>query len=282
MICMKGHGKKPESYGAIVVVTLGTTQAEGRAVVTKTVTRIQKEYPKSEVIYAFSSEAVRLVLREQGEDIPGPLGALSSLIEKGHSRIVVQPLFLTAGAQYHELYPVITALNELAGAHGKLGFDGILISTPLLMAPQDYFETATVLSSIYPKRDGEAVVLVMPTSEGGADPSLCQLQMVLDDVTKDGRICIGTIDGYPDKEKVKYRLKHLGVKTVRLVPLAVVPGIHAWIQIAGESNSQSWQQYLASSGYTVSVDSTGLGEYDPILELYVNRLKSRITSHSFF
>nr|WP_319539836.1 sirohydrochlorin cobaltochelatase [uncultured Methanospirillum sp.] len=278
---MDGHGKKLESHGAILIVTMGTTQTEGRSVVDRSVKKMQAAFPKAEVTYAFSSEAVRLVLSEQGEQISGPLGALSTLIEKGHSQIVVQPLFLTAGSQYHELYPIITALNDLAGTHGTLGFDGILISKPLVMTAGEFIEAADVINSIYKPGKDEAVVLVMPTTEGGADPSLCQFQMILDDCTKNGRICIGTIDGYPDFEKVKSRLHHIGAKQVRLVPLAVVPGIHTWIQISGAMNQNSWQKALENEGYIVTVDSVGLGEHEQILDLYVKRLQERAASHSF-
>lgn len=279
---MTGHGRKPESHGAILVVTTGTTQLEGRAVVQKCMARMQSAFPNAEVTYAFCSDTVRLVLREQGEEVAGPLAALATLIEKGHAQIVVQPLFLTPGVQYHELYPIITALNDLAGAHGPLGFDGILIGSPLFMEAADYLETAQVLCSLYgPSQAGQAVVLVSPSSEGGADPALCQLQMVLDDVTKTGAICIGTVNGYPDLGKVVSRLKHIGATSVRLVPLAVVPGIHAWIELSGEANKDSWQKALQQAGFSVTVDTAGLGEYDPIIDLYVERLKDRAASHSF-
>lgn len=279
---MHGHGKKPESHGAVLVVAVGTTQSEGRQVVEKCISKIQEAYPKAEVTYAFSSEPVRLVLKEQGEEIPGPLAALASLIDKGHSRIVVQPLFLTPGTRYHELYPLITSLNEMAGAHGVLGFDGILISTPLVMYDEDYFEVAEAIQSIYDNiADDEAVVLVSPKSEGGTDPALCQIQMVLDDVCKTGRLTIGAVDGYPGIGKVKSRLGHIGTKKVRLVPLTIVPGIHAWIEIAGDSNSDSWQNILEASGYSVEVDSKGLGEYDQITDIILKRLVSRVDSHAF-
>ena len=279
---MHGHGKKIESHGAVLIVAVGTTQAEGRQVVGNCMKKVQEVYPKAEVTYAFSSEPVRLVLKEQGEDVPGPLAALALLIEKGHSRIVVQPLFLTPGTRYHELYPLVKSLNEMAGAHGVLGFDGILISTPLLMFDEDYFEVAEAVQSIYGNlAEDEAVVLVSPQSEGGTDPALCQLQMVLDDVSKTGRLTVGAVDGYPGIEKVKSRLSHIGTKKVRLVPLTIVPGIHAWIEISGGANSDSWQKLLEAAGYSVEVDSKGLGEYDPITDIIVKRMISRVDSHAF-
>ena len=279
---MKGHGKKIESHGAVLLVSIGTTQTEGRAVIDSCVKKIQTSYPKAEVAYSFTSEPARLVLREQNEYIQGPLAAITSLLDKGHSQVVVQPLFITSGARYHELYPIITTLNELAGAHGAVGFDGILISSSLLMNPEDYVETAKAIESVYsPKAKDEAVVLVSPTAEGGAEPALCQLQMILDDICPGGQIIIGTVNGYPDFEKVKNRLSHIGAKKVKLVPLTIVPGIHAWIELSGDANNQSWQKRLESIGCSVTVETKGLGEYDQIMELFMDRLKRTAESHNF-
>lgn len=279
---MKGHGKKIESHGAVLIVSIGTTQAEGRAVIDTCMKKVQKAYPKSEVAYSFTSEPVRLVLREQDEYIQGPLAAIATLLDKGHSQVVVQPLFITSGARYHELYPIITTLNDLAGAHGAMGFDGILIGSALLMNPEDYVATAKAIESIYsPKAKDEAVVLVSPTSEGGAEPALCQLQMILDDICPGGQIIIGTVNGYPDFEKVKKRLSHIGAKKVKLVPLTIVPGIHAWIELSGDANNQSWQKQIESIGCSVTVETKGLGEYDVITDLFVKNLKRTADSHSF-
>ena len=194
---MRGHGTKLESHGAVLVVALGTTQSEGRLVVQNCMKKIQDAYPKAEVTYAFTSEPVRLVLKEQGEEVPGPLAALATLIDKGHSQIVVQPLFLTPGARYHELYPLITSLNEMAGAHGVLGFDGILISTPLFMDAADYFETADAIKSIYGNlADNEAVVLVADIGRRRAS------QMVLDDVCQTGQYTIEAVDAIEESNLV--------------------------------------------------------------------------------
>ena len=279
---MTGHGKKIESHGAVLVVSIGTTQSEGRAVIDSCVKKVQTLYPKAEVGYSFTSEPVRLVLREQNEFIQGPLAAITALLDKGHSQVVVQPLFITSGARYHELYPIITTLNDLAGAHGALGFDGILVGSPLLMNPEDYVDTAQAIESVYsPKGKDEAVVLVSPTAEGGAEPALCQLQMILDDICPTGQISIGTVDGYPDFTKVKNRLLHIGAKKVTLVPLTIVPGIHAWIELSGDANNQSWQKQLESIGCSVTVESKGLGEYDLVMELFMKRLKRTAESHNF-
>ncbi|ADN36987.1 anaerobic cobalt chelatase [Methanolacinia petrolearia DSM 11571] len=280
---MKGHGNKPESHGAVLVVAMGTTQEEGRAVVDRCIELVKKTYPKADVEFAFNYEAVRLVLKENGEEVLSPLAAMTRLLDKGHSQVVVQPLYLTPGMGYHELYRIIVALNDLAGAHGAIGFDGILISRPLLMNTEDYFEVAEIIDGIYAGSlaEDEALVLVTPTSEGGADTSLCQMQMVMDDICKSGKIVIGAVGGYPGVERAVKRLGHVGAKKVRLVPFSLVPGIHAWIETSGESNPDSWKKALESEGYQVTVDEKALGEHEEIISVFAGRLKDAVGSHGF-
>jgi len=280
---MTGHGNKPESHGAVLIVAMGTTQKEGRAVVDKSIELVKKSYPKVDVDFAFNYEAVRLVLKENGEEILSPLAAMTRLLDKGHSQIVVQPLYLTPGMGYHELYRIISSLNDLAGAHGAIGFEGILVAKPLLMNTEDYFEVAETIDAIYGDSlaEDEALVLVAPSSEGGADTSLCQLQMVMDDTCKSGKIVIGAVGGYPGVERAAKRLGHIGAKKARLVPLSLVPGIHAWLEISGESNPDSWKKALESKGYLVNVDDKALGEYDEIVSIFAGRLKAAANSHGF-
>ncbi|MBN2734064.1 MAG: sirohydrochlorin cobaltochelatase [Methanomicrobiaceae archaeon] len=280
---MKGHGNKLESHGAVLVVAMGTTRKEGREVVEKCMELAKQAYPKAEVDFAFNYEAVRLVLKEGGEEVLSPLAAMTRLLDKGHSQVVVLPIYLTPGMGYHELYRIISSLNDLAGAHGAVGFDGILVARPLLMRTEDYFEVAEAVNGIYRKSlsDDEVLILVAPTSEGGADTSLCQMQMVMDDVCQSGKVVIGGFGGYPGVDKVVRRLGHMSAKKVRLAPFALVSGIHASLEISGDTNPDSWKKALESKGYAVSVDEKALGEYDEIVNIFVGRLKDAAGSHGF-
>ncbi len=280
---MKGHGTKLDSHGAILVVAMGTTQIEGRNVVKKFVESAKKKYPHAEVDFAFNSETVRLVLKENGEEVLGPLAAMTRLLDKGHSQVVVQPLYITPGLGYHELYNLISSLNELAGAHGSGHFAGILISRPLLMNSEDYTEISKVLYSSYGKdlAKDEASVLVVPSIEGGSDPSLCQLQMVIDDICESGQVVVGAVGGYPDVEKVCNRLSHLGSKNVKLVLLSLVPGIHSWLELSGDGNKDSWKSCLEVKGFNVTVDEKAVGELDEITDLFIKRLEDTAQSHKF-
>lgn len=277
-----GHGKERESHGAIVVVALGTTQAEGRAVISRAVDQIRAWCPGTVVKYAFTSEVVRSVLSEAGESVPSPLAAVASLMDEGHRRIVLQPLCVTPGLYYHGLYSIASALNSIAGPHYDFGLDGVLISRPLLLLEEDYRDAAAAILEVYGRQEpGSALVLIAPASEGGGEPALCQLQMILDE-TAGGSIMIGAASGYPGIDQVVERLRHMQIKTVKLAPLTLVPGIHSWIEIAGENNEDSCLKRLRKAGYLVTTDTRAVGEYQPVLDLFGKRLKETIQNHDFF
>lgn len=280
---MKGHGTKPESHGAILVVAMGTTQKDGRSVVEEFMELAKEAYPKADVDFAFNHESVRLLLKESGEEVLSPLAAITKLLDKGHSQIVVQPLYFTLGKRYHELYRIVSALNDLAGPHGAVGFDGILIGKPLLRDTEDYFEVADLINIIFGDslEEDEAIVFVAPTSEGVADTSLCQLQMAMDEFCDSGKIIIGGIGGYPGVKWALNRLGDVGAKKVSLVPLSLVTGIHAWLEISGEENENSWKTVLESEGYSVSVANAALGGFVEINEIFVRGLQETADSHGF-
>lgn len=286
MVLMKypahGHGKARESHGAVVVVAPGTTQSEGRAVVSRTVDLIRGWYPGAAVRYAFTSEVVRNVLSEAGESVQSPLAAVTSLMDEGHRRIVLQPLCVTPGLYYHGLYSVASTLNSGAGPHSGLGLDGVLISRPLLLLEEDYRDAAAALLEVYGKPEpGSAIVLITPESEGGGDPALCQFQMILDEVAGGG-IVIGAGSGYPGIAQVIGRLRHMQVKSVTLVPFTLVPGIHAWMEIAGENDEGSCLKQLRNAGFSATADTRAVGEHRQIPDLFERRLKETVGSHDFF
>lgn len=74
------------------------------------------------------------------------------------------------------------------------------------------------------------------------------MQMAIDDFCQSGKIAMRGVGGYPGVERVAKRLSHIGAKKVRLVPLSIVSGIHAWLEISGDSNPDSWKKALETKG----------------------------------
>jgi sirohydrochlorin cobaltochelatase len=271
-----GHGAPKEDKGAVVAVIEGTTSPECDEFVNKYVSKMKETYPDVEFRLAVTSDVIRKVLAEQGERKSSVLGALAGLIDDGYSQIVVQPLYITPGNALHSIYPVVSGINKLVGPHGMLDIGGVLISNPLLLKAEDYRNVADALASIF--NDG-TVVLVASNEEGNADPTLCQLQMVLDEITG-GRIVIAANNGYPGIEQVKNRLAHINAEKVTLAPFTIVANYHAKKDVYGDKES-SWKNVLEAAGHDVRVDERVLGKEDAILDLFVEQLKQTAKSHNF-
>ncbi|WP_406657141.1 sirohydrochlorin cobaltochelatase [Methanolobus sp. ZRKC2] len=275
-----GHEIKKNPKTAILLVTTGTTGDGAKQILDNCVGAFKNAYPGAVMRYAIASELVRQIMAEDGIIERSPLGALADLLDEGFSKIIVQPLYITPGDGLHSLYTVVSSLNNFSGKHGSLGIDGILIGKPLLMDTKDYVSAAEALSSYFGNPgDNEALVLVSSMDEGGADPSLCQLQLVMDDITG-GKIIVGSSYGYPGADWVMKRLEHINAKKVTLAPLALIPGKHAHYELSGE-NANSWKNKLEAAGYSVSISEKVLAESAEIAGLLIESLAETGKSHGF-
>ncbi|WP_321416561.1 sirohydrochlorin cobaltochelatase [uncultured Methanomethylovorans sp.] len=275
-----GHEIKKDPRTAILLVTSGTTKDGAKKLVENCVDAFKAAYPESVVRYAIASELVRQTMAEEGIIVRSPLGALSDLIDEGFSRMIVQPLYITPGDGLHSLYSIVDTLNNFAGKHSSFGIDGILIGKPLLLNTKDYNAAAEAISSYLGiPAENKATVLVSSMDEGGADPALCQLQLVMDEKTG-GNIVVGSTYGYPGPEWVIKRLKHINAKKITLVPLALIPGKHTEYELAGD-NADSWKHKLEAAGYEVSVSDKVLGESSEIASLFIDSVAETGKSHRF-
>lgn len=84
------------------------------------------------------------------------------------------------------------------------------------------------------------------------------------------RVFVGTVEGFPDLEYIRRRLKKHGVRKVTLAPFMIVAGDHAQNDLAGEEDS--WKTVLEADGYEVAADLRGLGDMDAVRELFVRHV----------
>ena len=93
-------------------------------------------------------------------------------------------------------------------------------------------------------------------------------------------VFIGTVEGEPEEtacEEVIKAVSAAGYKKVILRPLMVVAGDHANNDMAGDEDG-SWKTEFEKAGYDVTCLVRGLGELEPIQQLFVQHAQAAIDS----
>lgn len=245
--------------GAILVVSFGTSYEETlEKTIAATERRIAEAYPDYEHRRAFTSGIVIRVLAKRGIKVDDVATALGRLRDEGFTRVVIQPLHLIPGVEYHEL------LVEAGKARAT--FAELAVGEPLLSGPESFFELARVLEPSLPAcAPGEAVVFMGHGTHHAANAAYPTMQRVFDDLGLP--VYVGTVEGYPELPGVIRLLKRDGVRKVTLLPLMMVAGDHANNDMAGDEDD-SWKSVLTREGFEVECALRGLGELPAVRDLY--------------
>jgi sirohydrochlorin cobaltochelatase len=202
------------------------------------------------------SSAIRGRLAARGEGLESPTETLHRLAASGSSRVVVQPLLLLAGGEFHRL------VGELASFRTR--FASLSVGLPLLGRAADFAKVCDAIQSIA----GPPTVFVGHGSEHAAGSAYGCLQAMLDD--RQATAYIGSLSGYPDITAVVRRLRRDGAERVALRPLMLVAGRHTMRDIAGDSE-ESWKGLLERNGIAAQPLIRGLGEERVFQQLFVER-----------
>ena len=252
-----------DEKSAVLVVSFGTSLPEARHAINNLAASARKEFPKTEVRLAFTSNIIRRkIARESGEVIPNPVQALAQLNDEGFSRVYVMPTHMIPGEEFDELANVVQAFGTLKG---KYGFKTLKLGRPFLDGVADCEGMADVLIQRFRSQiqDEHTAVILMGhgTPEHFANAMYSQLQLALDTKAY-GKFFVGTVEAAPKIEDVIARLKrHPEVKKLVLSPFMIVAGDHAHNDLAGEDDSESWLNILKAEGWKdISTYLVGLGE----------------------
>lgn len=254
---------------AILVVSFGTSYAETRAkTIDATETRIAEAYPGYDIRRAFTSKMIIKVLRERDDMIVDtPEEALRKLYEEGYSTVVVQPLHIINGSEYHDTVEICNMYRR--------GFQHFSVGTALLNSTEDYRQVAEIFMKHSPTlNDGEALLLMghgSVHSSNAAYPALDYTfkQMGYPDVH------VGTVEGYPELPEVMAIMASRHYKKIYMMPLMLVAGDHAQNDMASDEED-SWKTILEQQGYEAVPILMGMGEMPEIQALYVTHLDEAI------
>lgn len=246
---------------AIVITSFGTSVPEARVSITAVEEALKSAAPGCVCLRAFTSSIIRRILDGRGEHVPGVTEALEQLRADGVRRVAVQPTHLLYGFEYDKLKAEADAFASQ--------FDQVTVGRPLLADTGDILRFAEGLSQTFPRREGEAVVLMGHGTGHFANAVYPALQTALHLKDRDD-LYIGTVEGWPSFEDV---LKQLKERRVLLAPLMLVAGDHAREDMAGDS-PDSWKSRLEREDFSVSCSFTGLGMLPWVQEMYRERLLS--------
>ena len=218
------------------------------------------------VIRAFTSRRIIQGLRQRGIVVLTVEEAFGRLLERGYEEVVVQPTVIIPGEEYENL-------RELVGRQ-ESRFQAVRMGEPLLSNREDERRLSEIMSALYPLDEGEALIL----TGHGSGSAAGQIYHDLNDLFRlslSGPECgiyVGTVQGEPSLERILEELRRKNCRKVILAPLMLTAGGHAVHDMAGPS-PDSWKSRLESEGYPVRAVLKGLGEYEEIREMYVEKLR---------
>lgn len=240
---------------AILVTSFGTSHKDTRE---KCLDSIQKEveakYGTENVERAYTSGVVRrIVERKEGIHIFDQEEGLEALKNKGYDEIITMSLHILDGIEY----------SKLNNKYGK-------ISKPLLATDEDFKKV--VSNEEFNNLEGnDAIVFMGHGSESAADSTYQRLQEEYVKAGKDN-IFIATVEGEVTIEDVIQRLKGRGFRKILLKPFMIVAGDHAKNDMASDEDD-SWKTVLENEGYEVTPLLKGMGEYEFIREMFMDKLE---------
>ena len=263
-----GHTTADEKGPAILLVTFGTSIPSAQAAFANIEAQVKKTFPGVEVRWAYTSYIIRKKLAKEGTVLDSPEIALAKLMEEGYSRVAVQSLHMIPGQEFHDIYTNAEMFERMAG-----GFDKVMVAYPLLSSDEAMNEVVKILPAVMiPKeRTPEDAVVLM--GHGTHFPSdAIYSAMMYKFQNADPNIYVGTVEGHPTFDDVKAMLVKKGIKKAYLLPFMSVAGDHARNDMAGDE-ADSWKIMLTQAGIECVPVLKGVGEYDALVDLWIENLK---------
>lgn len=258
--------KNAEQRKAILVVSFGTSYPETRDLTIQACEEeIAQAFPDHEIRRAFTSEVIINKLKtEENMIVDSPKEALEKLKTEGFSEVIVQPLHIIPGQEYHDLRKDISFYQA--------DFRKLLIGEPLINTEKDYFQLVDALKIQMPNLiQGEAIVFMGHGTSHAANSAYACLDYVFKARGQED-VFVATVEGFPEIDHVLDRLHKRKIKKVTLMPLMLVAGDHAQNDMAGDAE-ESWQTILQKEGFLVQSYLHGLGENAEIRKLYIQKVK---------
>jgi sirohydrochlorin cobaltochelatase len=267
---------KSKQQWAVVLAVFGSSKPEGMAGVDKVRSRVEASLPGVPVRVGLTSRHAIMSLKA-----PGVLTAMAQLGDEGYRNILIQPLHVSAGAEYEDLRALTAALNSLVKTGGKKPpFAKVVLGDTALGRSRSgdavsVAETAGALSGdvLEAKNNGAALVYASHGNPKWPAQEVKTFQETMTRTYPGVVVLAGTLESKPGIADVQAGLKKRGVKKVLLLPLLFGAGVHASEDLCGPEKD-SWKSVLEKSGYSVDCRLRGLGEVDAFADMLAARARA--------
>ena len=251
---------------AILVVSFGTSYEDTlKKNITALEDEIQKAYPDFEVRRAFTSGFIMNKLRkEMNIDIDNVETALDRLKNDGFDRVICQPTHIMNGFEYEKFRDMAESKSHM--------FESVVIGEPLLYGTEDNENIVDCLKEIFKDKEDSAVVFMGHGSDHPANSIYAALDYMMKDRGFENGF-MGTVEGYPEIDSVISFLKSKDYKNIVLTPFMLVAGDHAENDMASDEED-SWNTIFKNEGFEVECIVKGLGEYESIRKLYLDKIEN--------
>lgn len=256
----------------LLVVSFGTSYNDSRR---KTIGAIEDAMeaamPDCSVRRGFTSQMIiDHIKRRDDVSIDNVEEALDRAVKNGVKTLVIQPTHLMNGLEYTDL---VNEAAEYADA-----FEQVAVGEPLLTSEDDFKAVIQAITDATREYDdGETAVCFMGHgTEAESNQVYARLQEML---RAEGfeNYFVGTVEAEPSLEDVLGSVKEGSYTKVVLEPLMIVAGDHANNDMAGEEEG-SWKTEFGKAGYEVTCVLRGLGELEPIRNLFAEHARAAADS----
>lgn len=256
----------------LLVVSFGTSYNDSRRLTIGAIEdAIEKAEPDFSVRRGFTSQIIIDHVKKRDDvTIDNVTEALDRAVNNGVRTLVVQPTHLMNGLEYTDL------VNEIA--ENADSFEKVVVGEPLLTSDDDFKAVIQAITDVTKEYDdGETAICFMGHgTEADSNQVYAKMQDML---TEEGfeHYYVGTVEATPSLEDVVAKVKEGSYKKVVLEPLMIVAGDHANNDMAGDEEG-SWKTTFEEAGYEVTCLVRGLGELEPIQQLFVEHAKAAVDS----
>ena len=241
---------------AILVTSFGTSHKDTRKKCLDSIQReVAEKYGSENVERAYTSGIIRRIIeKNEGIHIFDQKEGLKVLKDKGFEEIITMSLHILDGIEY----------SKLDDKFGK-------ISKPLLADDED-FKKIVENKEFNDLEGDDAIVFMGHGTESAAD---CTYQKLQNEYLKAGKnnIFIATVEGKVTIEDIIEKMKEKDFKRILLKPLMIVAGDHAKNDMSSD-DEDSWKTILKNEGYEVTSVLKGMGEYEFIRKMFMDKLEA--------